>query len=1487
MGDFFGGLYGGGGGGGIRKPEVVMNDGPLPPLSTLGGSYPAGFNGTPDGKIDYASSLLGNVNPYAYGEADRLSTQTAYLNIPHRVQRIVPTLRLPEAQPWESGGSFFRLSHQVDDGDIAFVIRAMFSPYELVEEKKKYNRQGILYAVDPVVNMATVNYMLHGLQRFGFDKKHVSWHTLWQALGIDHHFSNRFFGRTLSAALQDCENDLAKLQASSEKDKNISQKKLIMMCIIRRLRKELVEHLIKDVIRPFGVPTGSERQGGQHQGSNSAITWPVDFVTTLTIDGLVINLINFWRHEDVNSGDDLMLYIEERSYTEYVLSHHPKNVRKQVFPSLRKWDTIRALDVVRGGTEYAQKKRARSETNYSDNAAAMFLDRLWDVIAFMKLEEGVQMNLGSVGIEQIIKHSEFKNIENDIIGGDEKAFINMFHTTHVGIEPVFQLVPGISGSASPGVRNAVWRHGYWHVARSQTMHFKYDQHLDIPNGYHAAVRGKVLQVTFSPVWAEPLEDAGMFGGSGCTTGSTFAVDSQDRHCAPSSKRQRLAGVVADAVVPESESAMVDAWIYSGDVPPSNTGRGRIGGRSTVSFIGGGAPDPKLPDSLSMSNVFDVDKIDKLEFLEQGLRELAKGTMELNGNVVPESLVPSLVAKLPESTPELTKSTLIPAIIAFATIKSKLMAPLNVVVAPLDAYFKKTSASVVEKLLSSCDEEMMTTITNLISLRDTNENAVRLYMRFSIPCTISTILQMVHGSAKEVPLPFGNKFQVSDFMKIDDYIDGDKGYAMLKNDKNGLLVKTAAACALLLCGKDQEKTLKDVKDFFAGAQPDNASVESKNLRKMMGSAKLDTSLVAGKEMWCMLGAYIGASVGLGAIHAEGNFELTVLMEKNSKILDPKDQNFPKTGKELVIAAASRWMIFLGMKIAVVLSEEKFLTECVGNAFQLVQKKIFKAIGMCFAYTCFLAHKKLFTGSRIETAESFELPEHDMANMISMIRSEGDLSEFEFTKVNYLSHKSRVRINSQKKDKDEFYIQRVIEDAKNNPFSAGGAIVGVLISVCEQEPDVWAKNLQKGFENIAKSWLDDPKNAKYHIKSKVTDYQSALYEMKDDIKDESFTALMKSADSKCTIIQNIGFLSALEEKNLEEFVDVELSGIHVMHYKRALRACMKVLVPLAKITWDNYEESVGILANKDIVRILLVTPAMVLACKRMIDGSEARDEMSVDETGLDLVRGINSASRLKTIRDDKYYMAFACAVECQTNNANVRANLIPLIAGVTSVEELAIENSLMGRLESRFIPTFRARGASDGSIARIHNDYLIRMMFGCACAKITWELETLAIDARTEANLLADFSTHLYSAAASVYVLDPVDVYTNKKPNIFDDRSQIAEFEKYWLIVLVDLYVKDTRASGGLTDKLMGYVTGTRNIDRANTVKQMLAVLHAEVPRSANVVSEINPNGQDGMKLSEEVQAEKQLELPQAVPEVSGGGTVARSSKLKKVSAKLLS
>eukprot|EP00960_Hanusia_phi_P014940 441961-Hanusia_phi.AAC.1 len=100
MGDFFGGL------GAPRMPEVVMNAGPLPPLD--GGGLPYGMDGTPDARINYNNALLGDITPYVYGDSARITTQTSYLNVPYRIQKIVPELFLPSMN---EGGGVVKLSH--------------------------------------------------------------------------------------------------------------------------------------------------------------------------------------------------------------------------------------------------------------------------------------------------------------------------------------------------------------------------------------------------------------------------------------------------------------------------------------------------------------------------------------------------------------------------------------------------------------------------------------------------------------------------------------------------------------------------------------------------------------------------------------------------------------------------------------------------------------------------------------------------------------------------------------------------------------------------------------------------------------------------------------------------------------------------------------------------------------------------------------------------------------------------------------------------------------------------------------------------------------------------------------------------------------------------------------------------------------------------------------------------------------------------------
>lgn len=467
----------------------------------------------------------------------------------------------------------FQLNHQVDDGDVAFVLRAIYTPHDIIQNKGRYARQGILHAIDPICNLATVNYVLHGIQRYGFDPKNTHWNTLWIALGLDTHFhkdpnSNRPTGRTNGQSLAESMleadariQEISRLQATNRTLEQVAER-MMHIVYLREARRAVADYMIREVIRPFGVPKGSEKQGGQHQGLvNRSVTWPVDLVTTLLIDGKVINLVNFWRQDEISAGDDLIFYLKEHASTEYVLSHHPKSYKKLRFPALKHFEIPRIL-----------------ATTPNENTAERELQqRLWDVMGELSrvtmmtpptavnvgnpnaagntigwneeeryAMQNIQLSEASKGLAWIMQMArspqDFNRISTFFMepdGTNLKAkkglkllqwvtdtmlnMINELDPMPMGTaseqdlpavmpEAIWQLVPGVASSRKPGVVRAVWRHGYWHIARSQIMQFAYDGNLDISSGCDAALGGKLLEATFVPTWVEPLE-AGVLSGS--------------------------------------------------------------------------------------------------------------------------------------------------------------------------------------------------------------------------------------------------------------------------------------------------------------------------------------------------------------------------------------------------------------------------------------------------------------------------------------------------------------------------------------------------------------------------------------------------------------------------------------------------------------------------------------------------------------------------------------------------------------------------------------------------------------------------------------------------------------------------------------------------------------------------------------------------------------------------------------------------------------
>ena len=303
---FFGGVHNG-----IRTPETVMNSGPLPPLET--GGLPYGLNGVPDAKINYNSSLLGDLDPYAYGGPSRLSTQSSYINIPNRIQKVVPELHLPGTSNSEP---YFALSHAVDDGDICFAFRDRF--FKSVRDRQALDKMYTQYNYHPFINLATVNYLLAGIQH---------WHTTdleAQARGDEGPVN-------LHQALPDSWAVLVK-NCFEGHEPNVRIAQDAEDGFITKQCLEVATRAVCKLFLPFGIAHGSERQGGGHEGTLNPVTWATNFVTTMYVDGHVRNLGNLWRGHDILAGDRLILTLKKVPVPrEYVLNHYHKAMVRKMF----------------------------------------------------------------------------------------------------------------------------------------------------------------------------------------------------------------------------------------------------------------------------------------------------------------------------------------------------------------------------------------------------------------------------------------------------------------------------------------------------------------------------------------------------------------------------------------------------------------------------------------------------------------------------------------------------------------------------------------------------------------------------------------------------------------------------------------------------------------------------------------------------------------------------------------------------------------------------------------------------------------------------------------------------------------------------------------------------------------------------------------------------------------------------------------------------
>ena len=269
-----------------------MNSGPLPPQ----GGLPAPLHDVADSRINYGNTLLGNLDPYAYGEPGYLSSQQGYQNHPHRMQKFIPSIHLPTARVGTT--DTFCVSHPVDDSDVAFCVkldrRSIFASGGNPNSHVRANKSMVGTSVDPFINLPTLNYILAGLQICltpgGNNSK---WNDLLLAL-------------------------------DSERFKNVTE----------NLSFSEIVHIVQNRVFPYGIVRGSEKQGGQNETGYSPATWPVGFIAAMVIDGKDRNINNYWHYKSVDAGDDLVFRlapVQIKDCHHYTLNHYYKSIQRQNF----------------------------------------------------------------------------------------------------------------------------------------------------------------------------------------------------------------------------------------------------------------------------------------------------------------------------------------------------------------------------------------------------------------------------------------------------------------------------------------------------------------------------------------------------------------------------------------------------------------------------------------------------------------------------------------------------------------------------------------------------------------------------------------------------------------------------------------------------------------------------------------------------------------------------------------------------------------------------------------------------------------------------------------------------------------------------------------------------------------------------------------------------------------------------------------------------
>jgi hypothetical protein len=353
--DFFTGLAG------VRFTDSRFNSGGPLPDDLRGG--PEGVAGVADGRYNATSELLKNVTPYSMPNHGNLNANKG----PQAARRVAAGI---PPEPDALAESTFSVFHGVDNGDIAFIVKPVASKKFVWLSAKPYQTQtnkrfDSLVNVNVFMNIVQVNYVLAGISN------RLS-HRIKETLNNGQPDEKKYAWDNLISSFGSYARDFSdQIVSSCRKLKNVDTRPWDAAFLLNS--KFLLQHILQFHIKPFGICAGSEKQGGQHEGRDKPVQAAASYFTTMTVDGQNRDLVNIWRHVDIEGGDHLILHLSPVTRGPkllYTLNHYHNGTVSKCITSPTTTDCVGRLMAGRQQTAPPQQRRSKDATAHPHQPGA-------------------------------------------------------------------------------------------------------------------------------------------------------------------------------------------------------------------------------------------------------------------------------------------------------------------------------------------------------------------------------------------------------------------------------------------------------------------------------------------------------------------------------------------------------------------------------------------------------------------------------------------------------------------------------------------------------------------------------------------------------------------------------------------------------------------------------------------------------------------------------------------------------------------------------------------------------------------------------------------------------------------------------------------------------------------------------------------------------------------------------------------------------------